>query len=58
MAERGRLAERDPRSREAWPTEDLVRVLRALTTSDPQEAVRIASPDGAYAVRLERLPDA
>ncbi len=53
-----RLPERDLRSRDTWPTEDLIRVLRALTTSRPAEAVRISGADGDYAVRLERLPDA
>ena len=52
------LPERDLGAREVWRTEDLIRVLRALTTNDPREAARLTSADGTYAVRLERLPDA
>jgi len=54
--ELAKVPERDLRSRDEWRTEDLVRVLRALTTNDPDEAVRLDSPEGSYAIRLERLP--
>ncbi len=52
-----RLPERDLRSRATWATEDLIRVLRALTTNDAREALRVEGADGSYAIRLERLPD-
>jgi hypothetical protein len=54
--ELAKVPERDLRSRDEWRTDDLVRVLRALTTNDPDEAVRLDSPEGSYAIRLERLP--
>jgi methionyl-tRNA formyltransferase len=46
--------DRDLTSREVWPTEDLVRVLRSFTTSDPNEALQLTVGDERWRVRLER----
>lgn len=46
--------DRDLTSRDVWPTEDLVRVLRSFTTSDANEALQLTVGDERWRVRLER----
>jgi methionyl-tRNA formyltransferase len=50
--------DRDLASRDVWPTEHLLRALRAFTTNDPTEALEVSVDGAHWRLRIERADGA